>query len=77
MADLARTIAASVTAMYQRQECIAHASACREKAQFDLAQHDYSIDEAVVSPQRAVEARHQNAVTHEIRDGRVLPKDAR
>jgi hypothetical protein len=55
--------------MYQRQECMAQASFCREKAQADPARHDYWIDEAVVWHQRAVEAGRGVAVTHEIRDG--------
>jgi hypothetical protein len=46
---------------------IKQASACREKAQSDPAQHDYWIDEAVVWLQRAIETRYSNAVTHEIR----------
>jgi|HubBroStandDraft_5_1064220.scaffolds.fasta_scaffold371656_1 hypothetical protein len=76
MAQIARTTAADVTAMYQRKECIAHASACREKAKSDPAQQDYWIDEAVVWLQRATEARHKNAVTDEIHDGRMVPKTA-
>jgi hypothetical protein len=43
-------------AVYQRQECIAQASFCRENAQADPALHDYWIEEAVVWHQRAVEA---------------------
>jgi hypothetical protein len=46
---------------------IKHASACREKAQSDPAQHDYWINEAVVWLQRAIETRNSDAVTHEIR----------
>ena len=76
MAEVAWTTAASVTAMYQRKECIEQASACREKAQSDPARHDYWIDEAVVWLQRATEARHENAVTHEIH-GRMVPKAAK
>ena len=52
--------------MYQRQECIAQASACRENAQADPGRHDYWIDEAVVWHQRAIEARRGVAVTREI-----------
>ena len=40
--------------MYEREECIAQASICREKAQADPARHDHWIDEAIVWPQRAV-----------------------
>jgi hypothetical protein len=54
--------------MYERQECIAQASICREKAQCDPARHDYWIDEAIVWLQRAL------AATHEIHEGRMVPK---
>jgi hypothetical protein len=43
--------------MYQRQECIAQASICRDKAQADPARYDHWIDEAIVWLQRAIEAR--------------------
>ena len=56
--------------MYQREECIAQASICREKAQADPAHYDYWIDEAIVWHQRG----HKNAVTHEVHDGRLIPK---
>jgi hypothetical protein len=52
--------------MYQRHECIAQASACREKAHADPGRHDYWIDEAVVWHQRAIGAGRGVAVTHEI-----------
>lgn len=74
MAALAKSTAAPVTAMYQRQECIAQASACREKAQSDPARYDYWIDEAVVWLQRAIEARRESPVTHEIHERRMVPK---
>jgi hypothetical protein len=62
--------------MYQREECLVQASICREKAQADPARYDYWIDRAVVWLQRAAEARHKNAVTHEIHAGRMIPKRA-
>jgi hypothetical protein len=42
--------------MYQRDECVAQASFCREKAQADPAHYDYWIDQAVVWLQRALQA---------------------
>jgi hypothetical protein len=63
--------------MYQRLECIAQASISREKAQGDPARHDYWIDEAIVWLQRAIEARRENMVTREVRDGRMLPEHIR
>jgi hypothetical protein len=63
----ARPATAPVTAMYQRQECIAQADACREKAQSDPARYDYWIDEARCH-------RGRETVTHEIHDGRMIPK---
>jgi hypothetical protein len=42
--------------MHHQLECIAQASACREKAQADPARYDYWIDEAVMWHQRAIHA---------------------
>jgi hypothetical protein len=42
--------------MDRRQQCIAQASICREKAQADPARYDYWIDEAIAWLQRAIEA---------------------
>jgi hypothetical protein len=58
--------------MHQRWECIAQAAICRANAQADPAHHDYWIDEAIGWLQRAT--GRKNAVTHEIRDGRLIPK---
>jgi hypothetical protein len=60
--------------MYQRQECIAQAAICREKAQADPAHHDYWIDEAIGWLQRAIPTVHKTPSLHEIRDGRSIPK---
>jgi hypothetical protein len=49
--------------MYQREQCLVQASICRAKAQADPARYDYWIDEAIVWHQRAIGARHNNAVT--------------
>ena len=71
---IARPSSASVTVMYQREECIAQAAACREKAQADPDRYDYWIDQAIVWLQRGVQA--ESAVTHEIHDGRMVSKRA-
>jgi hypothetical protein len=55
--------------MYQRDECIAQASICRQKAKADAVRHDYWIDQAVVWLQRAIQARRGKAVAYDIRDG--------
>jgi hypothetical protein len=60
--------------MYKREECIAQASICRERAQGDPACHDYWIDEAIAWHQRAIDARRENVVTQEIHDRRMVPK---
>jgi hypothetical protein len=62
--------------MYQREECLAQASICRQKAQADPLHYDYWIDEAIVWLQRAIGTSHKNAVTHEVQDGRMIPKQA-
>jgi len=67
---------AKANVMYQREECLVHASACREKAQADPGRSNYWIDRAVVWHQRAAQARHGSAVTNEIRDGRLVSKAA-
>lgn len=67
---------AKAKVMYQREECLTEASACREKAQADPARYDYWIDQAVVWLQRAIQARHESAVTHEIHNGRMISKAA-
>jgi hypothetical protein len=59
--------------MYQRDECIAQASICRQKAETDPAHYDYWIDQAIVWLQRAIQARRGKAVTYDIRDGRMVP----
>jgi hypothetical protein len=49
--------------MYQRDECIAQASICRQKA--EPAHYDYWIDQAVVWLQRAIQARRGKAVAYD------------
>ena len=49
-------IHSSGDAVYHRQECIAQASLCRDKARADPARYDYWIDEAVAWHQRAIES---------------------
>jgi hypothetical protein len=59
--------------MYQRQDCLIHASACREKAQAHPERSEYWIDRAIVWHRRAVQASGK-AVTYEIHDGRMISK---
>ncbi len=59
---------------YQREECLAQASICRQKAQADPVHYDYWIDEAIVGLQHAIGTRHKKAVTHEVRDGHMIAK---
>jgi hypothetical protein len=35
-----------------------------------------AVTEEWLEPQRAIKARHGNAVTHEVREGRMIPKPA-
>ena len=55
--------------MYRREECLVHASICREKAQTDPVRSDHWIDRAITWHQRAAQARHENAVAREMHDG--------
>jgi hypothetical protein len=45
--------------MYQRDECIAQASFCREKAQADPAHSEYWIDRAIEWHRRAILASQE------------------
>jgi hypothetical protein len=38
---------------------------------------DSAVTEAWLEPQRAIKGRHENAVTHKVRDGRMMPKRAK
>jgi hypothetical protein len=60
--------------MHQRQECLAQAAICREKAQADPAHYDYWIDEAIAWLQRAIGTGEKRAVSHAIQDGRMIAK---
>ena len=60
--------------MYQRQECLVQAAICRKKAQADPAHYDHWINEAIVWLQRAIGTGQKSAVTHEVQDGRMIPK---
>jgi hypothetical protein len=62
--------------MYQRDECIAQASVCREQAKADPARYDHWIDQATVWHQRAIQAPYGKAVAYDIRDGRMIPTRA-
>jgi hypothetical protein len=60
--------------MYQRDECIAQASICREKAQADPAHSEYWIDRAIVWHRRAIIASHECARLRGSR--RMIPRSA-
>lgn len=60
--------------MYQRKECLVQAAVCRERAQADPAHYDRWIDEAIVWLQRAIGTDQEGAVTHEVQDGRMIPR---
>jgi hypothetical protein len=63
--------------MYQWEDCLIHASLCREKAQAHPERSDYWIDRSVVWHRRAVQASDGKAVTYEIHDGRMIAKPAK
>jgi hypothetical protein len=70
-------VRAEAKVMYEREKCLVHASICREKAQADPARSDHWIDRAITWHQRAIRARHGDAVTHEIHEGRLISKAAK
>jgi hypothetical protein len=59
--------------MYQREDCLIHASLCRDKAQAHPERSEYWIDRAIVWHRRAVQADGRT-VTYEIHDGRMISK---
>jgi hypothetical protein len=63
--------------MYRREECLIHASICREKAQAYPARSDHWIDRAITWHQRAAQTRCENAVTHQIYGGPPIAKLAK
>jgi hypothetical protein len=67
---------AETNVMYHREDCLIHASLCREKAQAHPERSDYWIDRAIVWHRRTVQASCGKSVTYEIRDGRMIVKPA-
>ncbi len=63
----ARSLAGDV--IYRREECLAQASICREKAHADPARHDYWIDEAIFWLQRAIGPGREIALARELHHG--------
>ena len=63
--------------LFQREECLAQASICRDKAQADPDHSEYWIDRAIVWHRRAIQADRGKAVTYEIHKGRMIPSSAR
>ena len=59
--------------MDRREACLKQASICRQKAQSDPERYDYWMDEAAMWLQRAEESGGA-AITHEVHDGRMIPK---
>jgi hypothetical protein len=70
-------VRAEANVMYQREDCLIHASACRDKAQTHPERSDYWIDRAIVWHRRAVQARGGRAITYAVHDGRLSPKAAK
>jgi hypothetical protein len=62
--------------MDRRTACLNQASVFREMAIADPEHHDLWIDEAVKWLERAREASASVAVTFEVRDGCVAPKQS-
>jgi hypothetical protein len=62
--------------MYQRDECLAHASTCREKAQADPALCDYWIDQAAVWLQPSTRHRSQTRKSGDLRNSRRAHSEA-
>lgn len=60
--------------MYRREECLVHASICREKSRAYPARSEHWIDRAIIWHQRAVQADRRHTVSHEIKNGRLIPK---
>jgi hypothetical protein len=57
-----------------RDACLQKAAECREKAKADSARAEYWNDQATMWLQRAGKSPGDRAITHEVRDGRMVPK---
>jgi hypothetical protein len=62
-----------VTAMGNRDVFLDKAARCRARARTDAAHADYWIDQAIDWLQRAAQTNRE-AVSYEVRDGRMIPK---
>ncbi len=62
--------------MYQLEDCLIHASLCREKARAYPERSDFWTDRAIVWHRRAIQARRK-AVTYEVHDGRMIATSAK
>jgi hypothetical protein len=63
--------------MDRKTACIAQASVCRAKAQTEPDHQEHWIDEAIKWLERAIEQSGDGAVSYEVIDGRLVPKDER
>jgi hypothetical protein len=63
--------------MGDRDTYLKKAADCREKAKTDPAQADYWTDQAINWLQRAIQNGGDEAIAHEVRDGRMIPKPAK
>jgi hypothetical protein len=62
--------------MRDRDAFLKNAAACRERAKTDAAHADYWTDQAIDWLQRAAQTSRE-AVTYEVRHGRMIPKSGR
>jgi hypothetical protein len=76
MANVSWPASTTVTAMGNRDIFLDKAAICRERARSDAAHADYWIEQAINWLQRAAQTDRE-AVTHEVRDGRMIPKSGR
>jgi hypothetical protein len=76
MANVSRSATTPVTAMFNRDAFLKNAAACRERAKTDAAHADFWTDQEINWLQRAAQTSRE-AVTYEVRDGRMIPKFGR
>jgi hypothetical protein len=61
--------------MDRKTACLAQASVCREKAQTEPQRQEYWTDESIKWLERAIEQSGDVAISYEVIDGHLVPRN--